>query len=122
MKPFRLSVLSVLILSAVWPTAAQPQLGGFIEYDNLAYFESANRQKINGRNQVILQTELRHGTGTKASLLGSVELRYDQADPSRNRVFLDEAYMESRSMYPGDEPRCVDSPKTPIISRRGTGG
>ena len=23
---------------------------------------------------------------------------------------LDEAYMESRSMYPGDEPRCVDSP------------
>lgn len=94
MKPFRLSVLSVLILSAVWPTAAQPQLGGFIEYDNLAYFESANRQKINGRNQVILQTELRHGTGTKASLLGSVELRYDQADPSRNRVFLDEAYMD----------------------------
>lgn len=94
MNRLRLFILALLILLVAWPVAAQPHLTGFVEYDNLTYFESKDRQKINGRNQMILQTEVRHEAGSKANIFGSVELRYDQADPSRSRVFLDEAYVD----------------------------
>lgn len=87
-------ILVTLWLSLPSPGSAQPRLGGFVEYDNLTYFESEDDEKINGRNQVILQTEIWHEAGAKASLFGAIELRYDQADAGRNRVFLDEAYVD----------------------------
>lgn len=85
-------------LLGVLPAAAQPQIGGFLEYDIITYFDSGAREQVNGRNQVILQPEIRHEVGPKANLFGAVELRYDQADPSRSRVFLDEAYV---NLYAG---------------------
>jgi hypothetical protein len=88
-----------LLLVGLWlalasSAHAQPRIGGFIEYDNLTYFLSGDDQKINGRNQVIFQTEIRHEADSKVSLFGALEFRFDQSDPARNRVFLDEAYVD----------------------------
>ncbi|GMQ82623.1 MAG: hypothetical protein BMS9Abin05_2078 [Rhodothermia bacterium] len=94
MNRLMFSVLLVLALLAVRTAEGQPRLGGFFEYDNITYFENENRQKINGRNQVILQTDVRHDAGTMVNMFSSLEFRYDQADPTRNRVFLDEAYVD----------------------------
>ncbi len=72
---------------------AQVHLGGFVEGDVITYFENPNPEVVNGRNQVILQTELRHEQGQRAAIFGAIEFRYDQADLTRNRVYLDEAYI-----------------------------
>ncbi len=76
--------------TAVFP---QPRLGGFVEYDNIRYFEDSAEEKVNGRNQGILQLEVQHSAGRDTEMFGSVEFRNDHDDPSRNRVYLDEAYI-----------------------------
>lgn len=76
------------------PLAAQPRIGGFLEYDNLTYLETPDDSLVNARNQVVLQTEVRHYAGDRASLFGAVEFRFDAADESRDRVYLDEAYVD----------------------------
>ena len=92
----------ILFALALLPAAsgrAQVRLGGFAEYDNLTYLQRPQAHQINGRNQFILQGELRHQAGNTADLFGAVELRYDETDPTRNRVYLDEAYV---NLYLGD--------------------
>ncbi|NOX87989.1 MAG: hypothetical protein GXO77_03115 [Calditrichaeota bacterium] len=92
-------LLPLLVLSYFMPGLSQTRLGGFVEYDNITYLKNGSREKINGRNQAILQLELRHQVNSKADIFGSVEIRNDQADPSRNRIYLDEAYI---NLYLGD--------------------
>ncbi|NIM50951.1 MAG: hypothetical protein GTN78_24445 [Gemmatimonadales bacterium] len=92
-------ILLLHLLSGAGPLIAQAQLSGFVEYDNITYLKKGNAAKINSRNQGILQLELRHRASGVAEAFGSVEIRADQADPARNRVFLDEAYI---SLYIGD--------------------
>jgi hypothetical protein len=89
------AVAMTLSLALLTPSfgLAQTRFGGFVEYDNITYFEAPDSQKVNGRNQGILQLELRH-TREMAEVFGAVEVRADQADPARNRVFLDEAYFD----------------------------
>ncbi len=87
-----LMVFSALVLF-IRPGPAQTELGGFVEYDNITYFESETG-KVNGRNQGILQLNLQHEAGSNAVLFGSIEIRNDQADPTRGRVYLDEAYID----------------------------
>lgn len=70
----------------------QPTINGFFEYDNITYFNNFEN-KVNGRNQAILQLELSHTVSPTANVFGSVEIRNDQANASRNRVYLDEAYL-----------------------------
>lgn len=93
MELLRHTAFLLVLFALALQARAQPRLGGFVEYDNLTYFESPLAHQVNGRNQVIVQGELRHEVNAKANVFGSVELRYDQADPVRNRVYLDEAYV-----------------------------
>ncbi len=86
-------VFSALVLFAR-PGWAQTELGGFVEYDNITYFQEGRADKVNGRNQGILQLNLQHEAGSNAALFGSIEIRNDQADPTRDRVYLDEAYID----------------------------
>jgi hypothetical protein len=93
----------VLLLSAMLiysgPGLSQTRLRGFVEYDNITYMKNGDKQKINGRNQGILQLELRHQVNPNADIFGSVEIRNDQANPARDRIYLDEAYI---NLYLGD--------------------
>jgi hypothetical protein len=83
------STISLFAASAV----AQVQPSGFVEYDNLTYIGSRKEERVNGRNQGILQLDLRHQAAPAAEVFGSLEVRTDQADRARDRVFLDEAYI-----------------------------
>lgn len=85
--------LLLIVMCYVFIGYPQPRLGGFVEYDNITYFKNIDPNKINGRNQAILQVELQHSVNPKANIFGSVEFRNDQADASRDRVYLDEAYL-----------------------------
>jgi hypothetical protein len=78
---------------------AQIRLGGFVEYDNITYFRKTGGGRINGRNQAILQLELRVQINEMANIFNAVEMRYDQANASRGRIYLDEVYAD---LYFGD--------------------
>ncbi len=88
--------LILLTVSEFLP-AQNLELNGFVEIDHISYFKKSE-QKINGRNQGILQVEFRSGLGDQAAIFSAVEFREDQSDPSRNRTYLDEAYID---LYPG---------------------
>ncbi len=75
---------------------SQPVLSGMLETDNLVYLRQAIDGRVNARNQVRLLTELRLETESPHGIRGSLEFRYDQADASRTRTFLKEAYIQSQ--------------------------
>lgn len=95
-KAIRLLFINIL---AVIVARSQPQIGGFVEYDNITYFKNIDEQKINGRNQVILQVELSHRINANADIFGAVEFRNDQDDPARDRIYLDEVFL---NLYVGN--------------------
>lgn len=74
-------------------------ISGFVEYDNITYFKRPDAQKFNARNQGIFQLELNHSISSFTNIFSSIEFREDQANPSRNRIYLDEAYI---NLYLGD--------------------
>ncbi len=86
--------LFCLALGQAATALAQTSLGGFAEYDQITYFEVVDEDKVNGRNAGTVQLELDHSANGTAAIFSAVELRVDLADPSRNRVFLDEAYVD----------------------------
>ncbi len=65
-----------------------------MEIDHISYLKKEDEKKINSRNQAILQTELRANVNDKTAMYSAIEFRDDQSDPSRNRVYLDEAYID----------------------------
>lgn len=70
------------------------ELGGFVELDQISYFNPQNEFQTWSRNQGILQLEL-SGRQTEAlSFFTGIEIRNDLSDPNRNRVFVDEAYID----------------------------
>ncbi len=93
MKIQKYVVLFSLILLHAVPGFSQTRLSGFVEYDNITYWKNVNEQKINARNQSLFQLELRHQANPNVDIFGSVEIRNDQADPGRDRIYLDEAYI-----------------------------
>ncbi|NIM99765.1 MAG: hypothetical protein GTO24_17340 [candidate division Zixibacteria bacterium] len=98
-KCLRAIVGLFLILSFAASTFGETRLGGFLEYDNIVYLKNKTETKANARNQGILQLELFHKVHGEADIFGSVEIRNDQADPGRDRIYLDEAYI---NLYKGD--------------------
>ncbi|MDY8138349.1 DUF1302 family protein [Aquimarina sp. 2201CG5-10] len=71
------------------------QFGGFVELDHISYFDNdVDDTKISGRNQGIIQLEAKSKIDKTFNFFGSVEIRNDLSDPDRNRVFIDEAYMD----------------------------
>lgn len=91
---WRLIPLASPLLLIAAPSPAQTRLGGFVEYDNLTYFTTAEKEKVNARNASTLQLEVRHVASPNAEVFAAVELRVDQADRARDRTFLDEAYVD----------------------------
>jgi hypothetical protein len=76
------------------PRAQQIELGGFVEIDHISYFKNPDAGKINSRNQAILQTEFRSSLSDEIDMFSAVEFRNDQSDVLRNRIYLDEAYID----------------------------
>lgn len=68
------------------------QQKGFVELDHISYF-TQEEDKINTRNQGIFQMEFNSDYDKDFSWYAAVEIREDIADPSRNRVYLDEYYI-----------------------------
>ncbi|MFQ6084074.1 MAG: DUF1302 family protein [Candidatus Aminicenantia bacterium] len=89
-------ILAFVIFSVTSPIlqAQELEIDGFVEIDHVSYFKNNNESKINSRNQGILQMELRSSLGYQASIFSAVEFREDRSDPSRNRIYLDEAYID----------------------------
>ena len=95
----RAALLVCAGLTVFVPPAIAQTVGGFVEFDNITYWRRPDTARINARNQGILQLEVRHAASDLAQVFAAVEIRNDQADPGRNRVFLDEAYV---SLFLGD--------------------
>lgn len=87
-------VFSILLFNRAFLSAQEFETGGFVEIDHISYFKNSDASKVNSRNQGILQLELRSEVGDKTSLFSALEFREDQSDPSRNRIYLDEAYLD----------------------------
>ena len=88
-----LPLLTLLLFAFATDGRAQVDITGFVEYDNITYLKNLNKDQVNGRNQAILQLELFHQVNDYADIFSSVEFREDQADPNRNRIYIDEAYL-----------------------------
>jgi len=88
------AIIMILIATAPLLRAQQVETNGFVEIDHISFFKNADAPKINSRNQAILQTEFLATVNDKAAAYSAVEFRDDQSDPSRNRVYLDEAYID----------------------------
>lgn len=69
------------------------QINGFLEADHISYFKNYD-DKINSRNQSIVQLELKSDIRNKFKVFSSIEIRNDLSDKSRDRVFLDEGYVD----------------------------
>ena len=69
------------------------KIGGFIELDHFNYFKQ-DEDKINSRNQVILELIADKKISSNWDFHSDVELRGDQADADRNRIFIREAYVD----------------------------
>jgi hypothetical protein len=74
--------------------AQEIEFNGFVEVDHISYIENKETSKVNSRNRGILQLELRSNFSDQSSIFSAVEFRADQSDLSRNRVYLDEAYID----------------------------
>lgn len=90
MKKTQLLFLMLMIISTA---PAQVKWGGFAEYDKITYFRDREDKGATGRNQIIGQFELSHERGGRYQVFSSLEFRNDQADPARNRVYMDEVYI-----------------------------
>lgn len=88
-----LILFKVTILSAQDGVFKNISLNGFVELDHITFFEE-KQETINSRNQSILQLELKSKLSRNYHLFTSAEFRNDLSDASRNRVYLDEAYID----------------------------
>ncbi|WP_136668612.1 DUF1302 domain-containing protein [Flavobacterium sp. H122] len=72
------------------------KLSGFLELDHISYFKQRD-DKINSRNQGIFQLIADHKINSKFNFHSAVEMRNDQSDSARNRIFIDEAFIDYSS-------------------------
>jgi hypothetical protein len=97
MKTMKLKfvLIIILVLSQIFLLRAQEiEFNGFVEVDHISYITNKEASKVNSRNQGILQLELRSNISDQSSIFSAVEFRDDQSDRSRNRVYLDEVYID----------------------------
>lgn len=91
---------ALLLAAAALPLAAAParaqeaELTGYVEAEQFSYFERHDSAGRLGRNQGLVQLEPRLSFGDRARLFAAVELRGDQADRDRDRVYLEEGYAD----------------------------
>lgn len=70
----------------------QLRAGGSLEVENITYFENIE-EKINGRNQIQLMLDIEKQLKSGSGFFTSLEFREDFNDPTRNRVYIDEAFV-----------------------------
>ncbi|MBI2569969.1 MAG: hypothetical protein HYV63_23435 [Candidatus Schekmanbacteria bacterium] len=69
-------------------------LTGFVEYEYFAYTHEEGVDRIDSRNEIQFHSEWTFQPSSSVKGLAVPELRYDLSDETRNRVFLDEAYVD----------------------------
>jgi hypothetical protein len=93
----RSSVLVGAALCLVLANRASAQdfrITGQVEADHIAYFEPGQTDRRAGRNEMLAQIDGRASFGRAVRLFGSVELRTDFANHTRDRLYVDELYGE----------------------------
>ncbi|MFV0345924.1 MAG: DUF1302 family protein [Bacteroidales bacterium] len=68
-------------------------ISGFAELDHISFLKEKDN-KINSRNQGILQLDVASNFSSKYSFFSSIEFRNDLSDETRDRVYVDELYMD----------------------------
>jgi len=68
-------------------------MNGYVQLDHMSFFKEKTG-KANGRNQGIVQMDFFSKPGDNHSFFSTVELRDDLSDKSRNRVYVEEAYID----------------------------
>ncbi|NOX88360.1 MAG: hypothetical protein GXO77_04980 [Calditrichaeota bacterium] len=91
---FAAAMLFFLFNSFANGFSQEVKTGGFVEIDHISYPKISDENKINSRNQGILQLELTADLNEKTAFFSAIEFRDDQSDAARNRVYLDEAYID----------------------------
>ncbi len=67
---------------------------GFTEVDHISYFEDIESNKINSRNQGVLQLEFISRVNDQSSMFGSVRFVFDESDSSKDPAYLNELYLD----------------------------
>lgn len=88
------ALLIVLFVVAPLSIFAQTTVSGATGYDNVTYFKRADSSTINGRNQIVSEFKITHIFAPNVKTFSGLQFRYDQADRSRNRTYIDEAYID----------------------------
>ncbi len=71
------------------------QFNGYAEAENKTYFKEINPgHDDNGRNQMIFFLKSSAAPAEKVKLFSAIEIRYDEVNHRRDRVWLDEAYID----------------------------
>ena len=89
-----LTVLCLAVLLASPLAGQETSFSGFVEIDYFSYLKNPMPNTVNGRNQGIFQLEFSGAPSERAAFFSAVEFREDQADARRNRIYLDEAYVD----------------------------
>lgn len=88
-------ILFILLSNVYADEGSNIYFNGFVEIENKTYFKEINSDHVdNGRNQTIFFLKSSATPADRAKLFSSVEIRYDEVNHLRDRVWLDEAYID----------------------------
>ncbi|MBI5748917.1 MAG: hypothetical protein HZA00_07305, partial [Nitrospinae bacterium] len=93
---FITTIFCILWLSPVYAQEGSGvQFNGYVEAENKTYFKEINPEHVdNGRNQMIFFLKTSAAPNEKVKLFSAIEIRDDEVNHARNRVWLDEAYID----------------------------
>lgn len=69
-------------------------ISGFVEYEFFANTDNTRKDKADGRNEIQFHTEWIYRPSDELKAFVAPEFRFDANNEERNRVFLDEAYID----------------------------
>src|SRR5687768_10511639 len=85
---------ALFLMLANGASAQDVRVTGHVEADHIAYLEQGETDRRAGRNEMLAQIDGLVPLGRTFRLFGSVELRTDFANHSRDRLHVDELYAE----------------------------
>jgi hypothetical protein len=88
-------LLSIFLITTVLNAQNDENISinGSLRLDHISFFEE-KENTVNSRNQSLLQLDFTSRLNNNYSLFSSVEFRNDLSDATRNRVRIDEAYID----------------------------
>ncbi|MEW6776688.1 MAG: DUF1302 family protein [Bdellovibrionota bacterium] len=92
-------VVSIFLLTGFRTASAiqlheQLSLSGFVEYEFFGYVQDTKPGQVDGRNEIQFHPEFTFTPSEKLKAFVVPEFRFDGNDEERNRIFLDEAYLD----------------------------